>query len=86
MLYAERRGDKLITVDMGSPLLRWEEIPIARAMDTAQLDFEAGGFDAPGAVNMGNPHVDLLRQRRARRADRNASGRRSSTIRCSRSG
>jgi diaminopimelate epimerase len=57
MLYAERAGDKIITVDMGSPLLRWEEIPLARAMNTDRLDFSVGGFDAPGAVNMGNPHV-----------------------------
>ena len=57
MLYAERSGPMSITVDMGSPLLRWEEIPIARAMPTDRLDFEAGGFSAPGAVNMGNPHV-----------------------------
>ena len=56
MLYAERSG-ALITVDMGSPLLRWEEIPLARAMDTQRLDFEAGGFSEPGAVNMGNPHA-----------------------------
>lgn len=57
MLYAERAGDHLITVDMGSPLLKWEEIPIAKAMDTAKLDFEVGGLSAPAAVNMGNPHV-----------------------------
>jgi diaminopimelate epimerase len=57
ILYAERRGEKLITVDMGSPLLRWEEIPVAKPMDTIELDFEAGGLDKPGAVNMGNPHV-----------------------------
>ena len=57
ILYAERRAEKLITVDMGSPLLRWEEIPISKAMDTAQLDFEAGGLSGPGAANMGNPHV-----------------------------
>jgi diaminopimelate epimerase len=57
MLYAERRDENLITVDMGSPLLRWEEIPIAKAMDTTRLDFEAGGLSGPGAVNMGNPHV-----------------------------
>lgn len=57
MLYAERRGPDLITVDMGSPLLRWEEIPLARAMDTTRLDYTAGGFSEPGAVNMGNPHV-----------------------------
>lgn len=57
MLYAERAGDKVITVDMGSPLLRWEEIPLARAMDTTRLDYSIGGLEAPGAVNMGNPHV-----------------------------
>lgn len=57
MLYAERAGDKVITVDMGSPLLRWEEIPLARAMDTDRMAFAAGGYEAPGAVSMGNPHV-----------------------------
>ena len=57
MLYAERKGPKTISVDMGSPLLRWEEIPIAKAMETAKLDYEAGGLTSPGAVNMGNPHV-----------------------------
>jgi diaminopimelate epimerase len=57
ILYAERRGPNLITVDMGSPLLRWEEIPLARAMDTMRLDYSVDGLEAPGAVNMGNPHV-----------------------------
>jgi diaminopimelate epimerase len=57
MLYAERAGVGLVTVDMGSPLLRWEEIPLARAMDTVRLDFSAGGLEGPGAVNMGNPHA-----------------------------
>ncbi|GAM99539.1 diaminopimelate epimerase [alpha proteobacterium U9-1i] len=57
MLYAERAGNGLITVDMGSPLLRWEEIPVARAMDTARLDFSIDGLSGPGGVNMGNPHA-----------------------------
>jgi diaminopimelate epimerase len=56
MLYAERNGER-ITVDMGSPLLRWEEIPLAKPMDTVRLQYEAGGLGEPGAVNMGNPHV-----------------------------
>jgi diaminopimelate epimerase len=42
---------------MGSPLLRWEEIPLARAMATDRLDYTLGAFEGPGAVNMGNPHV-----------------------------
>ena len=57
ILYAERAGDRVVTVDMGSPLLRWEEIPLARAMATERLDYEIGGLSGPGAVNMGNPHV-----------------------------
>ncbi len=57
LLYAERAGDHIITVDMGSPLLRWEEIPLARAMDTQRLEFAVGAYSGPGAVNMGNPHV-----------------------------
>jgi diaminopimelate epimerase len=57
MLYAERVGPNIITVDMGSPLLRWEEIPLARPMDTDRMHFTPGGLGEPGAVNMGNPHV-----------------------------
>jgi diaminopimelate epimerase len=57
LLYAERAGDRVITVDMGSPLLRWEEIPLARPMDTARMSFSAGDYSEPGAVNVGNPHV-----------------------------
>lgn len=60
MLYAERAGERVITVDMGSPLLRWEEIPLARAMPTDRMDYAVESFEAPGAVNMGNPHVVLL--------------------------
>jgi diaminopimelate epimerase len=57
MLYAERAGDRVITIDMGSPLLRWEEIPLARAMATDRMDYDVAGLPAPGAVNVGNPHV-----------------------------
>jgi len=57
MLYAERGANGLITVDMGSPLLRWEEIPLMRPMNTERMAFSAGGLTEPGAVNMGNPHV-----------------------------
>jgi diaminopimelate epimerase len=56
LLYAERAGDA-VRVDMGSPLLRWEEIPLARAMATDRMDFALGELEGPGAVNMGNPHI-----------------------------
>jgi diaminopimelate epimerase len=61
-LRAERRGAETVSVDMGSPLLKWEEIPLAEKMDTRRLDLKVGPIDAPilhtpGAVNMGNPHA-----------------------------
>lgn len=59
LLKAEAAGG-LITVDMGSPLLKWEEIPVARPTDTVRLEYEAPGapeLGRPGGVNMGNPHA-----------------------------
>lgn len=60
-LAAVRAGRTQISVDMGSPLLKWEEIPLAERMDTRGIDLKIGPIDAPylhlpGAVNMGNPH------------------------------
>jgi diaminopimelate epimerase len=45
------------TVDMGRPRLGWDEIPLARPMDTLALDIQAGLLAAPAAVSMGNPHA-----------------------------
>ncbi len=61
-LKADRLGPARISVDMGSPLLKWEEIPLAERMDTRGIDLKIGPIDnpylqLPGAVNMGNPHV-----------------------------
>ncbi len=61
-LKADRLGPAKISVDMGSPLLKWEEIPLAERMDTRGIDLKIGPIDQPylslpGAVNMGNPHV-----------------------------
>jgi len=60
-LTAQMRGPKTVCVDMGSPLLKWEEIPLAERMDTRRIDVKVGPIDepilhTPGAVNMGNPH------------------------------
>ncbi len=52
LLCAEDAGDGLIRVDMGPPQLRWDEVPLARALDLDALPL-AGD---PGAVGMGNPH------------------------------
>jgi diaminopimelate epimerase len=61
-LKADRVGPTQISVDMGSPLLKWEEIPLAERMDTRGIDLKIGPIDQPylqlpGAVNMGNPHI-----------------------------
>jgi diaminopimelate epimerase len=58
-----RGGDGMFTVDMGVPRLRWDEIPLAKAMpDTRaiELTFTPPGapvLRAPSVVNMGNPHA-----------------------------
>ena len=59
---ATRAGDRLVTVDMGVPGLRWDQIPLAEEMDTRGIELQVGPIDAPlfhtpGAVSMGNPHV-----------------------------
>lgn len=56
-LAARTAARGLITVDMGEPRFGWQEIPLARAMDTVTLDYSHAGYGAPGAVNVGNPHV-----------------------------
>ena len=51
-----KRGAGVVSVDMGEPRFGWQEIPLAREMDTDRLDFSWGPFREPVAVNMGNPH------------------------------
>jgi len=51
-----------ISVDMGQPGLRWDQIPLAEAMDTRGIELQVGPIDnphlhTPGCVSMGNPHV-----------------------------
>lgn len=47
----------LITANMGTPKIDWQDIPLSNEKDTLNISF---GFDALGdatCVNMGNPHV-----------------------------
>lgn len=63
VLLVQRGPDALVTVDMGKPKLGWNQIPLARAMDTSAIDMPPFGLTVgpsltkPGCVNMGNPHV-----------------------------
>ncbi len=57
-----RADDGLITVDMGSPLMGWADIPIAEKMDVRGVDLKIGPIDKPilarpAVVSMGNPHA-----------------------------
>jgi len=56
-LEAEAVEDGRVRVDMGPARERWDEIPLAREMDTLHLDFAAGPLSDPVAINMGNPHA-----------------------------
>ncbi len=51
-LQAVRQADGRVSVNMGQPVLDWDGIPLARAVDVLHLPL-AGD---PVAVGMGNPH------------------------------
>lgn len=63
ILTAEEHKDGLISVDMGEPRIKWDEIPLAEEFhDTTGIELQIGPIDAPllhtpSAVSMGNPHV-----------------------------
>ncbi|MBP0573307.1 diaminopimelate epimerase, partial [Mycobacterium tuberculosis] len=53
----------MVTVDMGEPRLKWNEIPLAEPFhDTRAIELQIGPIDAPilhspAVVSMGNPHA-----------------------------
>ncbi|MEQ9491812.1 MAG: diaminopimelate epimerase [Alphaproteobacteria bacterium] len=55
-LPTHRAEGGLVTVDMGKPAFGWQDIPVARDMDTLHLDLALPGYEKPVGVNMGNPH------------------------------
>jgi diaminopimelate epimerase len=57
LLTARAAGPGSVSVDMGEPRFAWRDIPLARMLDTAKLDYRRGPLADPAAVNMGNPHV-----------------------------
>ncbi|MGB3721824.1 MAG: diaminopimelate epimerase, partial [Pacificimonas sp.] len=44
-------------LDMGTPRFDWNDIPLDYAMDTVDMPVGWEDLTAPGAVNVGNPHV-----------------------------
>ncbi len=63
ILEVEVASAQLISVDMGVPRFRWDEIPLSEPFhNTRKIELQIGPIDAPvlhspSAVNMGNPHV-----------------------------
>lgn len=49
--------DNSVTIDMGTPQLEWNTIPLSEEMDTLHLNIHEGNLRDPVAVSMGNPHA-----------------------------
>jgi diaminopimelate epimerase len=56
LLACEDAGNGLTRVNMGMPMFDWQDIPLAREMDTLELPIDG----APSAMGMGNPHMTFL--------------------------
>jgi len=56
VLAARDAGDGLTSVNMGLPMLGWEQIPLARKMDTLNLPIDGN----PVATGLGNPHCTFF--------------------------
>lgn len=55
-LFALDAGNGLTSVNMGHPQLSWDEVPLAREVDTLRLPIEG----EPTATGMGNPHCTFF--------------------------
>ncbi|KZZ29213.1 diaminopimelate epimerase [Sulfitobacter sp. HI0082] len=55
-LAAKDAGGGLTSVNMGHPQLSWDEVPLAREMDTLHLPIDGD----PVATGMGNPHCTFF--------------------------
>lgn len=74
VLVAEDAGDRLTRVNMGRPALDWQNVPLAREMDTLALPLDG----SPVALSMGNPHCVFFTDD-AENADITAQGQRFET-------
>jgi diaminopimelate epimerase len=59
-LSAEVLPDRRVSVDMGPARTGWDEIPLARAMDTLRVDLALGPLAEPVCSNIGNPHATFF--------------------------
>jgi diaminopimelate epimerase len=57
LLRCRRAGDRQVAVEMGKLQTDWQDIPLAREMDTLHLGIGAGPLRDPVGMNIGNPHA-----------------------------
>jgi diaminopimelate epimerase len=63
ILNAEEHADGTISVDMGTPVFEWNQIPLSEEFhDTSRIELQIGPIDAPilhspSVMSMGNPHA-----------------------------
>jgi len=60
LLAAEVLPDGRVRVDMGPARTEWDEIPLAKAMDTLRVDLVLGPLAEPVCTNVGNPHATFF--------------------------
>jgi diaminopimelate epimerase len=57
LLRCRHVGEKEVAVEMGKLRTEWQDIPLAREMDTLHLEIGAGPLQDPVGMNIGNPHA-----------------------------
>jgi diaminopimelate epimerase len=60
LLDAEVLSGGRVAVDMGPARTGWDEIPLAREMDTLRVDLALGALAEPVCTNIGNPHATFF--------------------------
>lgn len=59
-LPVQRLPGGLWRADMGPPRLGWQDVPLARDMDTLHVPLSLGPVADPAACSMGNPHATFF--------------------------
>ena len=57
LLRCRLAGEKQVAVEMGRLRTGWQDVPLAREMDTLHLGIGVGPLQDPVGVNIGNPHA-----------------------------
>ena len=57
LLKGHQQDDGIVVINMGTPRMGWQDIPLAEEQDTEHVGIAAGPLSDPVAVNMGNPHL-----------------------------